>query len=187
MACATNVRHVLPTIRVPTLVIHRTGDQLIPVGAGRYLAEHIPGARMAELPGDEAWIGDADDVADEVEEFLTGFRRGREVERVLATVLFTDIVGSTERAAAVDDRAWRDSLDRHDAVVREQLQSHRGREVKTTGDGVLAAFDGPARTIRRSTRMYCPDDPSVFPQVTIAAIATWAADPLSLHACWYLG
>jgi class 3 adenylate cyclase len=150
MACATDVRHVLPTIRVPTLVMHRTGDRLIPVDASRYLAEHIPGARLIELPGDDAppFLGDTDAVVDEIEEFLTGVRRGREIDRVLATVLFTDIVGSTERASSIGDRAWHDLLDRHDAVVREELQRHRGREVKTTGDGVLATFDGPARAIR---------------------------------------
>ncbi|MFY9588548.1 MAG: adenylate/guanylate cyclase domain-containing protein [Actinomycetota bacterium] len=150
MACATDVRHVLPTIRIPTLVVHRTGDRMIPVEAGRFLAEHIPGARLLELPGNESipWVGDMDSVVDEMEEFLTGVRRGREIDRVLATVLFTDIVGSTERASSVGDRAWRDLLDKHDSVVREELKRHRGREVKTTGDGVLATFDGPARAIR---------------------------------------
>ena len=121
----------------------------MPVEGARWLAEQIPGARFVELPGDDhwPWISDPDEIVDEVEEFLTGERREREPDRALATVLFTDIVGSTERAAALGDRRWRDLLEQHDRLVRRELDRHRGREVKTTGDGVLATFDGPARAI----------------------------------------
>jgi class 3 adenylate cyclase len=145
-----DVRQVLPAIDVPSLVIHRGGDRLVRAEHGRYLAEYIPGAHYVELPGeDHLWgVGDEDALLDEVEEFLVGSRRGSEPERALATVLFTDIVGSTERAAALGDRGWRQLLERHDAAVRHQLGLHRGREVKTMGDGFLATFDGPARAIR---------------------------------------
>jgi pimeloyl-ACP methyl ester carboxylesterase len=146
----TDVRQVLPTIRVPTLVVHRAGDQATPVEGGRYIAEHVSGARYVELPGEDhfAWTGDADAVLDAVEEFLTGARQARESDRVLATVLFTDIVGSTARAAALGDQRWRDLLASHHSVVRRELTHFRGREVKTVGDGFLATFDGPARGIR---------------------------------------
>jgi class 3 adenylate cyclase len=145
-----DLRSVLPTIRVPTLVLHRAGNQHIRVGHGRHLAEHIPGAKYVELPGDEHYfhVGDTEGMLGEVEEFLTGVRPAAEVDRVLATVLFTDIVGSTERAAALGDRAWRALLDTHNGIVRTQLSRYRGREVKTAGDGFLATFDGPARAIR---------------------------------------
>jgi class 3 adenylate cyclase len=137
-------------IRVPTLVLHRVDDQLVQVECGRYVAQHIPGAKYVELPGSEhyAFIGDVDRIVDEVEEFLTGMRTSAEPDRVLATVLFTDLVGSTERATQLGDRRWRDVLAEHQADVRRQLELYRGREVKTTGDGFLAAFDGPARAIR---------------------------------------
>jgi len=146
----TDIRDVLPTIRVPTLVLHRAEDWLVPVECGRYLGDHIAGARYVELPGGGhyPYVGDADAVLAEVEEFLTGARPQPPVDRVLATVLFTDVVASTERAADLGDRAWRELLDRHDALVREQLSLYGGREVKTTGDGVLATFDGPARAVR---------------------------------------
>jgi len=145
-----DVRRVLPAIDVPSLVLHRAGDRLVRAEQGHYLAEHIAGARYVELPGeDHLWVvGDEDALLDEVEEFLVGSRRGSEPERALATVLFTDIVGSTERAATLGDRAWRELLERHDAAVRRQLDLYRGREVKTMGDGFLATFDGPARAIR---------------------------------------
>jgi class 3 adenylate cyclase len=144
-----DVRHVLPAVQAPTLVLHRSGDLDSHVDEGRYVAEHIPGARFVELPGaDHApWI-DADQVVDEIEEFLTGVRPAPEPDRVLATVLFTDIVGSTERAAALGDRRWRELLEAHEGAVRRELARHGGREVDTAGDGFLATFDGPARAIR---------------------------------------
>jgi pimeloyl-ACP methyl ester carboxylesterase len=146
-----DVRAILPTIQAPTLVIHRTADRVISVGAGRSFAKHIPGARLLELPGDDHlfFVGEnADEIADAIEEFLTGARAPIEVDRVLATVLFTDIVGSTEKAAALGDRRWRDLLDNHHATIRRNLARFRGHEVKTTGDGILATFDGPARGVR---------------------------------------
>ena len=146
----TDVRHVLPTIRVPTLVMHRRDDQFLMVEHSRYIAEHVPGARYVELEGSDGLfsVGDSEAVLGEIEEFLTGARHEREADRVLATVMFTDIVGSTERAAELGDSQWRSLLDRHDRVVRRELDRHRGRYVKSTGDGVLATFDGPARAIR---------------------------------------
>ena len=149
----TDVRHVLPTIRVPTLVMHRRDDSFLKVEHSRYLAEHIPGARYVELEGSDSLfsVGDSDALIGEVEEFLTGARHVREPDRVLATVLFTDIVGSTERAAELGDSDWRSLLQRHDALVRTEVERHRGRTVKSTGDGVLATFDGPARAVRAAT------------------------------------
>jgi class 3 adenylate cyclase len=145
-----DVRPALPAIDVPSLVIHRAGDRLVRAEHGRYLAEHIPGARYVELPGeDHLWVvGDETTLLSEIEEFLVGSRGASESERALATVLFTDIVGSTEKAAHLGDRRWRRLLERHDAAVRHQLGLHRGREVKTMGDGFLVTFDGPARAIR---------------------------------------
>jgi pimeloyl-ACP methyl ester carboxylesterase len=145
-----DVRGVLPAIDVPTLVLQRRDDRISMVGQGRYLAKAIPGAKYVELEGADHLpvTGDQDALLDEVEEFLVGTRRGSEPERALATVLFTDIVSSTARAAELGDRAWRQLLERHDAAVRRQLDLHRGREVKTMGDGFLATFDGPARAIR---------------------------------------
>lgn len=145
-----DVRHVLPAIRVPTLILQRNDDAYRNPGSGRYFAETIPGAKYVELSGRDnlPYVGDQDAVLDEVEEFLTGARRAAEPDRVLATVLFTDIVGSTQRAAELGDRAWRDLLERHDALVRRELDRGRGREVDTAGDGFLATFDGPARAIR---------------------------------------
>ena len=145
-----DVREVLPTIRVPTLVLHRAGDHDVHVAEGRYLASKVPGAKFVELAGDDHWIsaGDTDAIADEIEEFLTGTRPTPELDRVLATVLFTDIVGSTERAAQLGDRRWRELLGTHDAAVRRELDRFRGREVDTAGDGFLATFDGPARAVR---------------------------------------
>jgi class 3 adenylate cyclase len=146
----TDVRPVLPTINVPTLVMHRSEDPFLMVEHGRYLGEHIPGARYVELEGTDSLfsVGDSDAILGEIEEFVTGMRHEREPDRVLATVLFTDIVRSTERAAELGDRAWREVLERHDRLVRDALTRHRGRAVKSTGDGVLATFDGPARAIR---------------------------------------
>ena len=144
-----DVRHVLPVIRVPTLVIHRTGDRLTRVEQGRYLAERIPGARLAELPGDDhVPFFNSDQIIDEVEEFLTGTRHATEADRVLATVLFTDIVGSTERAAALGDRKWRELVEGYYLLARRELTRFRGREVDTAGDGFFASFDGPARAVR---------------------------------------
>jgi class 3 adenylate cyclase len=157
MAAAANrfslyidARHALSAISAPTLVIHRTGDPLINVAHGRYLAEHIPGARFSEYPGDfhESALGEDEEVLDEIEEFLTGTRQEHEIDRVLKTIMFTDIVGSTERAVSMGDRRWHELLDAHDSAVRGELERFDGREVKTVGDGFLAAFDGPARAIR---------------------------------------
>jgi pimeloyl-ACP methyl ester carboxylesterase len=146
-----DISNIASTIRVPTLVIHRTEDVTINVEGGRYLAEHIPGARYLELPGTDhiPFVGDnAAEIADAIEEFLTGSRAPVTVDRVLATVLFTDIVGSTEKAAALGDRRWRDLLDHHHGTIRRNLARFRGHEIKTTGDGILATFDGPARGVR---------------------------------------
>jgi pimeloyl-ACP methyl ester carboxylesterase len=145
-----DVREVLPTIRVPTLVLHRTGDRDVDIAEGRYIASKIPGAKFVELAGADHWIsaGDTDVIADEIEEFLTGTRPAPDPDRVLATVLFTDIVGSTERTAELGDRRWRDLLGTHDAVVRRELERYQGREVDTAGDGFLATFEGPARAVR---------------------------------------
>jgi len=144
-----DVRALLPAIRVPTLVLHRSGDRDSRPEEGRYIAGRIPGARFVELPGDDHFPSiDGDQILDEVEEFLTGVRRAAEPDRVLATVLFTDIVGSTERAATLGDRAWIELREAHHAIVRRELGQFRGREVDTAGDGFLATFDGPARAIR---------------------------------------
>ena len=144
-----DVRGVLPTIAVPTLVLHRRGDRVVNWRAGRDLAERIPGARYVELPGDDhlPWSGDTEAVLGEVEEFLTGARSVPEPERVLATVMFTDIVSSTERAEALGDSRWRELLSSYQQAVRRELDRFRGNEVKTLGDGHLATFDGPARAI----------------------------------------
>jgi class 3 adenylate cyclase len=148
-----DVRHVLPSIRVPTLVMHRRQDTFIKVEHSRYIAEHIPGARYLELEGGDNLfsLGDSDAFLGEIEEFLTGARPEREPDRMLATVMFTDIVDSTSRAAQLGDADWRRLLERHDAVVRSALARHRGREIKRTGDGFLATFDGPARAIRAAS------------------------------------
>ena len=150
MNAQIDVRAILATIQVPTLVLQRRGDTYRDPGHARYLADHIPGAKLVELDGTDhlPYLGDADAVLDEVEEFLTGVRPPPERERVLATVMFTDIVGSTEHASALGDRAWKNLLERHHALVREELGRHRGREIDTAGDGFLATFDGPARAVR---------------------------------------
>jgi class 3 adenylate cyclase/pimeloyl-ACP methyl ester carboxylesterase len=154
-----DLREILPVIGVPTIVLHRDGD-MIPIDGGRYVAEHIPGARFIELKGDDhwPWVGDPDEVCDHVEEFLTGQRAPAPADRVLATVMFTDIVGSTERASEVGDRRWRELLDEHERLTRTELDRHQGYEVKTTGDGVLATFDGPARAIRCATAVASATD-----------------------------
>jgi class 3 adenylate cyclase len=145
-----DVRPILPQVQVPTLVIHRTGEPVVPVANGRYFAEHIPGARLLEQPGNDhlPWLGDADGVLEAIEEFVTGSRHRVDEDRVLATVLFTDIVDSTRRAAEVGDRRWRELLDAHDEIGVREVERFRGRRVKTTGDGMLALFDGPARGVR---------------------------------------
>jgi class 3 adenylate cyclase len=142
---------VLPAISAPALVIHRSGDYIVPIEAGRYTADHIRGASFVELPGDfhlSARPGEEDDALDAVEQFLTGTRGDHDIDRVLTTVLFTDIVGSTERASTLGDHAWRELLDLHDRMVRREIERFRGREIKTLGDGFLAAFDGPGRAVR---------------------------------------
>jgi class 3 adenylate cyclase len=146
----TDLTGVLPALRVPTLVLHRRENPLVPLELGREAAALIPGARFVEAPGTDTynWPGADDPESDLIEEFLTGRAPQRGPERVLATVLFTDIVGSTDRAAKVGDRAWRELLERHNALVRDRLGSFRGREVKTVGDGFVATFDGPARGVR---------------------------------------
>jgi len=150
-----DVRHVAPAIRVPTLVIHKTGDTRVSVEAGRFLGSAIPGAKFVELPGCDhvLWVGDVDRIADEIEEFLTGSRSEMEPDRVLATVMFTDIVDSTKRASELGDRRWQGLLEQHNQILRRELEKFRGREVKTLGDGVLATFDGPARAVRCATSM----------------------------------
>jgi pimeloyl-ACP methyl ester carboxylesterase len=145
-----DVRHILPTIRVPTLVVHRTGDVTIDVEGGRYLAEHIPGAQYVELPGTDhiPFVGEnAGEIADAIDEFLTGEKGSVASDRVLATVLFTDIVGSTQKAVTLGDSRWRDLLDKHNATVRKNILRFRGRETNSTGDGFLVTFDGPGRAV----------------------------------------
>ena len=151
-----DVRHVLPSIHVPTLILHRVGDALVPIAAGRWLAEQIPGARFAEIPGSDHMVLDKetqDVIADEIEEFITGERRRLEPDRVLATVMFTDLVGSTERAAQLGDSRWHELRDSWYALMRKELTAFRGREVDSAGDGLLATFDGPARAIRCACSM----------------------------------
>jgi pimeloyl-ACP methyl ester carboxylesterase len=145
-----DVRPVLPVVHVPTLVLHRKDDVFIGASAGRYIAEHIRGAKFVELAGCDhiPWLGDADADLNEIEEFLTGVRHAPERDRVLATVLFIDMVKSTETAAALGDHRWRDQLESYYGLVRQELRRFSGREVNTAGDSVLATFDGPARAIR---------------------------------------
>lgn len=146
----SDIRNVLPAIRVPTLVIHRSGNRYLDPAHGRYLAEHIPGARYVEVEGSDhvPYLGDAEPILDAIEEFLTGSRRKPEADRVLATVLFTDIVGSTEKAARLGDERWRKLLLAHHEMARRELETFSGRLVDTAGDGLFAAFDGPARAVR---------------------------------------
>ena len=151
----TDVRHVLPLIRVPTLVLHRRDDPVVIIDNGRYLADKIPDARFVELEGEDhiPFLGDWETIVDEVEEFLTGKRHEREPDRVLATILFTDIVGSSQKATELGDRRWKDLLDRHDEILRTELARANGKLVKTVGDGAIATFDGPARAIRAACRI----------------------------------
>ncbi len=146
----TDVRGALPLIHAPTLVLHRRGDRAVNVRAGRWLAEHIEGSRYVELDGIDhsLWVGDnSEEAIDEIEEFFTGVRPVPKIDRVLATVLFTDIVDSTRLATELGDSRWRDLLGRHQELVRRHLERFGGREIKTTGDGFLATFDGPTRAV----------------------------------------
>jgi class 3 adenylate cyclase len=150
MNAEIDIRHVLPAIRVPTLILHRVGDLAVQLAQSEYLAQHIPGAKLVKLPGIDhmPFVGDTEEALDEIEELITGTRHTPEPDRVLATVMFTDIVGSTERATALGDRRWLDVLARHNDAVRYELDRFRGRAIKQTGDGFLATFDGPARAVR---------------------------------------
>jgi len=145
-----DLRRILPSIHVPTLIITRSQHPFVPVGMGHDLADNIPGARYLEFPGSDFWCctQGADEILAAVEEFLTGVRPAAEADRVLATVMFTDIVGSTTRAAELGDRRWKELLDRHDELTRSQVERFGGRVVKTTGDGAFATFDSPGRAIR---------------------------------------
>jgi class 3 adenylate cyclase len=150
-----DVRALLPSISVPTLVVHREGDRYIHLGAGQFLADHIAGACLIVLPGDDHlfFVGDTDALVDEIEEFLTGVRGGAEGDVLTMTVLFTDIVASTEQQARLGPREWSRLTDHHDAMVRASLNRHRGHEVKTTGDGFLATFDATGRALRSATEI----------------------------------
>jgi class 3 adenylate cyclase len=150
MNTTIDTRAVLPAIRVPALCLYRSDDPDVRAEEGRYIADRIPGARFVQLPGADhlMWAGDAAAILDEIEGFLTGVRRGPDLDRVLATIVFTDIVGSTERAASIGDKAWSELVGRHHAAIRRELDRFRGREVDTAGDGFLAMFDGPARAVR---------------------------------------
>ena len=149
MLVFSDVRPLLTAVQAPTLVLYRRGDRFAGKPHAVYLAEHIAGAKLVELPGEDnlIFVGNSDADLDEIEEFLTGARHARGTDRVLATVLFTDIVGSTEHLAELGDRKWRDLLDAHDRTIRRQLERFRGREVGTRGDGFVATFDGPGRAI----------------------------------------
>jgi class 3 adenylate cyclase len=152
LARGIDVRHVLPTIGVPTLILHRTEELHLNVENSRYIARHIKGAKLVELTGRDhnPWAGDSNAFLAEIETFLTGKRRDIEPDyhRVLASILFTDIVDSTTRLVELGDRSWTDILAQHHSLVREEIRRHRGREINTLGDGFLAAFDGPARAVR---------------------------------------
>jgi class 3 adenylate cyclase len=150
VAMEIDVRDILPTVRCPTLVMHRKDNLIVEVGNGRYLAENIPESKYIELPGADhyPWYDDADTVLDHIEEFMTGHLPTPVLNRILATILFTDIVGSTARAASIGDHAWKGLLAQHHAIVRRELEHFRGREVDTAGDGFFATFDGPARGVK---------------------------------------
>ncbi len=150
-----DLRPILGEICVPALVLHHRGDRIIRAEAGRYLGHHIPGARYVELPGEDYlfFVGDTDALLDEIEEFLTGSHQPPEGDLVTATILFTDIVSSTERSARFGHRKWTSLTDQHDAMVRAALARHRGREVKTTGDGFLATFDATSRAVRAASEI----------------------------------
>jgi class 3 adenylate cyclase len=145
-----DIRPIIPSVKVPTLVMHRTGETLIRPAHSRYIADHIEGARHTEFAGTDhfPWLGDADAAIGEIEEFVTGVRPALSQDRVLATILFTDLVASTDRASHIGDRAWRDLIDRYGRLVKQTIQRHRGTFVRSTGDGALATFDGPSRAVR---------------------------------------
>jgi class 3 adenylate cyclase len=145
----SDVRDTLPRVTAPTLILHRDNPEFSPIGHAEYLAEHIAGSRLVELPGEDAlyWVGDTAPMLDEIEEFITGVRGGADAERLLTTIVFTDIVSSTERAALLGDDRWRDLLDNHDTIVRHELQRFAGREVNTAGDGFVATFSSPSAAI----------------------------------------
>ena len=153
MNAAIDIRDILPTIRIPTLVLHRLGDRPVNIEQGRYLAERIPGAKFVELSGDDHlwWVGDSEAIVDRIQTFVTGEQPPVEIDRVLATVLFTDIVDSTKQTAEMGDSRWKDLLDTHNTVVRKEIDRFRGRAVRSTGDGYLAVFDGPGRAIQCGT------------------------------------
>jgi hypothetical protein len=150
----SDVRHTLPRITAPTLILHRAESGFTPVAHGHHLAERITGSRLVELPGEDTlyWVGNTGPMLDEIEEFITGMRGGSDAERLLTTIVFTDIVGSTERAALLGDHRWRDLLDNHDTIIRHELQRFGGREVNTAGDGFVATFSSP------SAALACADD-----------------------------
>ncbi len=160
MFVETDVRDVVPSVHVPALVVHRRHDRLVNVRHSRWLAEHLPNARLVEIPGDDhiPWYQDPELTLGEIEEFLTGTRAEPEPDRMLATVLFTDIVDSTRTAAEIGDRRWHELLDRHDDTVRKAIDRFGGRAVKSTGDGFLATFDGPARAIRCARAIVAPSE-----------------------------
>jgi pimeloyl-ACP methyl ester carboxylesterase/DNA-binding winged helix-turn-helix (wHTH) protein len=146
-----DVRHILPSVRVPTLVMHRTGDGLVPVASGRYLAEQVPGAIYSEIPGDDHFVTDAetaDFIADKIERLITGGLHRPEPDRVLATVMFTHIADSIERAATMGEQRWSNLLRRFYEILRNELATFRGHEIRTVSDGLLVTFEGPARAIR---------------------------------------
>ena len=149
MNAVIDVRDILPAVRVPTLVLHRSGDRAVNVEQGQYLAQHIPGARFVEQAGDDHlwWVGDSESIVDEIQEFLTGERHTAEPDRVLATVLFTDIVDSTQHATEMGDRRWRNLIESHNKLMHTEINRFKGAIIKSTGDGFLATFDGPARAI----------------------------------------
>lgn len=153
MNSRADIRDLLPSVTTPTLIIHRRDDQIARIEGARYMAEHMPNARLVELEGSDhlPWLGNSEEVLVEVEEFVAGTRTAQPVDRVLATILFTDIVDSTRHAASVGDAQWRRLLDKHDEISRSEIARFRGRPVKGTGDGYLATFDGPARAIRAAT------------------------------------
>ena len=183
LAAEIDIRDVLPAISVPTLVLHRSGDSLWPVEGARFVAESIPGARLVELRGADhfPFAGDVDPLLDEVESFLTGTRHVPEPDRRLLTVLFTDIVESTEQLAKLGDRRWRELLERHDALVRAELKRFGGREIKTTGDGFLATFEGPARAIdcAQAIAPASARSGSRFAPACTLASARWSGDDVA--------